>query len=869
MIRTRIWKLIIVFGVLVFMVSVVNAQSVGSSGSIEGVVKDPSGGVVIKATVEITDPVSGFHATTTTDQEGRFEFPNVPFNPYHLVARAAGFADFVQDVTVRSLVPVQLSISLKLAGSSTTVNVEGEASDLIETTPTTHTDVDRTLINQLPVESSSSALSSVITLATPGVAADSNGLFHPLGEHAEVSYSVDGQPITDQQSKVFSNQLPVDAIQSMEVVSGIPSAKYGDKTSLVVRATTRSGLGQRQPHGDVTADYGAFGTGNLAFNFGMGGNKWGNFLTASGLESGRFLDTPEFSVLHAKGNSQNVFDRVDYQPGPNDSIHLNLNYSRSWFQIPNTYDQTASGQDQRQLMQTISLAPAWTHVIGTSTVFALNTYFRQDRVHYFPSNDLFSDQPATLAQTRHLTNAGFRSDLSYVHGIHNLTAGVEYSHYSLLEQFNVGLTDPTFNAVCLNPDGSPSSNASVTDPNSCGSLGSGFSANPNFLPSLLPFDLTRGGSLLDFNGARGINEAAVFLQDDITKGNWAINLGLRGDVYRGISSANAAEPRFGLAYNIKKTNTVLRLGYGRFLETPYNENLILSSSTGVGGLSTTGLGAFGEQPILPGHRNQFVAGFQQGFGRYLVVDAQYFWKYTHNAYDFDVLFNTPLAFPIMWRKSKVDGFGIRMTMPNFHGVTAYAVLGHARSRFFGPETGGIIFNSPTSAGVFRIDHDQVFQQTAHVQYQPRKDWPWIGLTWSYESGLVAGAVPDFATALTFDGDQQAAIGLYCGNQFPTLMSPLSAAACANQFPQGATRVRIPAPGTVNADFNPPRIAPRNLFDAAVGIDNLFHGDRYRWSLRFTVVNLTNKAALYNFLSTFSGTHFVSPRTLTAEVGFHF
>ena len=58
---------------------------------------------------------------------------------------------------------------------------------------------------------------------------------------------------------------------------------------------------------------------------------------------------------------------------------------------------------------------------------------------------------------------------------------------------------------------------------------------------------------------------------------------------------------------------------------------------------------------------------------------------------------------------------------------------------------------------------------------------------------------------------------------------------------------------------------------SVGDDDLFHfhGDRYKWSLRFTVINLTNKEALYNFLSTFSGTHYVTPRTFTAELGFHF
>jgi hypothetical protein len=82
-------------------------------------------------------------------------------------------------------------------------------------------------------------------------------------------------------------------------------------------------------------------------------------------------------------------------------------------------------------------------------------------------------------------------------------------------------------------------------------------------------------------------------------------------------------------------------------------------------------------------------------------------------------------------------------------------------------------------------------------------------------------------------------------------------------------VTIPADGTENDDKNPPRVAPRNLFDVALGEDNLFHGDRYKWSLRISVINLTNKEALYNFLSTFSGTHFVSPRGETVELGFHF
>ena len=253
------YKLISAIAVAMFCLALcvisASAQTTGNS-SLSGVVADPSGAVVPGATVEIHNPVSQFDRSTTTDNAGRFSFPNVPFNPYHLSVTVAGFAAYSQDVDVRSAVPLSLKITLQIAGSAENVTVQGEASDLLENDPTFHTDVDRSLFDKLPLESSSSELSSLVTLASPGVAADSNGLFHGMGDHAENSFSLDGQPITDQQSKVFSNQIPLDAVQSMTVIAGAPPAEFGDKTSLVIDVTTRSGLGSTTPHGGVTASYG-------------------------------------------------------------------------------------------------------------------------------------------------------------------------------------------------------------------------------------------------------------------------------------------------------------------------------------------------------------------------------------------------------------------------------------------------------------------------------------------------------------------------------------------------------------------------------------------------------------------------------------
>src|SRR6202451_1523698 len=483
----------------------VSAQS--GSGSLNGTVFDSSGAVVANAKVEIHQAVSGFDRTTTTDGKGNFSFSNVPFNPYHMTVTAAGFAPSAQDVDLRSAVAASVKVSLQVTGSSTSVTVEAGA-DLIETESTAHTDVDRDLFDTLPLESASSSLSSLVTLTAPGVGADSNGLFHGLGDHAENSFSVDGQPITDQQSKVFSNQVPLDSIQSMEVISGAPPAEFGGKTSVVIVATTRSGQGVTTPHGSVTASYGSFGTSNLAAELAYGGKNWGNFISVHGLNTGPFLDPQEFPVLHDKGNEQNAFDRVDYQLSDSDSIHLNFGYSRSWFQTPNSFDadnatpwsgldgvnaqdvnnyggvapngEVVGPTDQRSKIGTFNIAPSWTHVLNASSVFTLGAFVRRDDYNYYPSSDPFADlgppslQRQSVGQNRTLTNTGLRSDLSYVKGINQVKAGVVYQQTFLDENDTLGVVDPTYNAPCLTLSTAVVPNVPVpgyTNPSQCGGFG--------------------------------------------------------------------------------------------------------------------------------------------------------------------------------------------------------------------------------------------------------------------------------------------------------------------------------------------------------------------------------------------------------------
>jgi len=276
------------------------------------------------------------------------------------------------------------------------------------------------------------------------------------------------------------------------------------------------------------------------------------------------------------------------------------------------------------------------------------------------------------------------------------------------------------------------------------------------MPGLIPFDLTRGGSLFRFRDNGKINEYAVYVQDSYSLGHLTLNGGVRFDAYDGLSQANGVEPRIGVSYSHQAD----RHGAACLLFTHHGDAIQREPPAferfGRGRVASNIFGAFESVPLRPGTRNQYNAGFEQSLGRYLTVDADYFWKFTDTAYDFDTLFNTPIAFPISWRRSKLDG--------------------------------------------------------------------------------VSGSA-----------------------------SPITS--CTSSC--GATRTTIPAPGTFNADTNPPRIAPRHILDASVGTDNLLHTEPVHVTLRISVPNLTNDVALYNFLSTFSGTHFLEPRSYQISMGVEF
>jgi hypothetical protein len=130
----------------------------------------------------------------------------------------------------------------------------------------------------------------------------------------------------------------------------------------------------------------------------------------------------------------------------------------------------------------------------------------------------------------------------------------------LHESFTTGLTDPAFNSPWVDDSGVPIADATLTTPAEC--TRNGYLPNSGFEPSLLQYDLTRGGELFRFHGVATIKEQGAYFQDSMNFDRLGIGLGVRGDRYDGISHGSALQPRAGLSYQLPFSGTVLRVSTG-------------------------------------------------------------------------------------------------------------------------------------------------------------------------------------------------------------------------------------------------------------------------------------------------------------------
>jgi len=785
------------------------APAATTASQVRGRVTGPDGKPMPAVVVVLVNDISGHRQEATTGADGTYLLYNVPPNPYHLTVDVQGFQPFHTDVDVRGGAAVVRDVALTFGVTATeAVHAKAEGVELESDTSMTHTDIDKSLIERTPAAMPGRAFESIVT-STPGFSADENGRYHFQGGHSQQLLVIDGQPIGDQIGITFSNSFDPGDVEGIEIVTGGIPAEYGEKANGVINLTTRSGLGTNGVKGDVSVGGASFDTASASAAAGGGDSRFGWFASADFSRSDRFLDPVSFDNFHNTGNTVRGFLRLDsVSESGTSSWRLTGNIGRTDRDVTNLPSQEAAGQDQTVTSNDWNINLGYQNILGDGLVLDGQVYARDNRLTLYSSP---YDTPVEASQNRSLANQGLNASVSKILGNNELKAGVQVKRFPIKEQFSFLITDPAYN-----------------DP-----------ASDGYNPNLLPYDGTRGGHYFDFSDSNTGTYLAAFVQDDIRWNDLTVNVGVRYDHNQLFETEHQIAPRIGVAYLLKATSTVFRASYNRMFITPEYENILISSSPQAASITppdiqdNAQLGG-GQLYNLSERHDAWNFGVQQGIGSKLRFDGSLWYRRVHNAADQDQFFNTGIVFPLNFATAYLQGWNLRLDLaPVLGGLRGYASVGHVVARYCNPFVGGLFLTSDAldsfQGGCFLIDHDQDIQEQVGLFYDFGKTGLWAGVTQRYDSGLVTDA----------------------GDPSDVLSSPDTAYA----FPY------------IHFDEDPQRVASRTVWSFSLGARLQSYGIPVE--LQFDLLNAFDEKGLYNFQSTFGGTHVIPPRTFAGRVKYTF
>jgi TonB-dependent receptor-like protein/carboxypeptidase family protein len=775
-------------------------------GTVQGTVKDPTGALVPNAEVVITQPVTRYTQKVQTDRQGSFKLVNIPFNTYKVAAQAEGFQQTEQSIDLESTVPLTLDLALALTGAEASVTVTEDRTALLEPDrSSSDTDISQSILERPLGAAPSRAIESIVSSA-PGFVSDDNGRMHPRGSESQVQYVVDGIPVTDNMSAIFSTSLDARTLRSVEVLTGGIPAEFGDKLAGVINVNTRSGL-EGPTQGGVSLSGGSFSTGELAVDFSTHTKKFGFLANVSTSTSQRYLDPPTIDNFHNHGRTGKGFFRLDYQFDQNNSLRAVFNLGGSSFQVANRLEQELAHQDQRQRLRDNSGSITYQHIFSPNALGQFSIFNRSSRAK-LSSND--TSTPVVAFQDRSLQNYGGIGSIAITRGTHNIKFGGQVTITPVDEHFRFYPT-VHFDDI-VDEDG-------------------------NVLPN--PINSFTAARPFLFDGQKTGRTLSAYAQDRFTLfKNFTLDAGLRYDNYKLLIHEQALSPRIGVAYFIPQTHTTLRASYNRFFQPPPAENLLLASSPEAASISPIAViqGVTTVEPIPPDKEHVFEAGAQQLLSRFFRLNLTVYQKRIKNFSDKDQFIETGVIFPVAISSGRVTGEEIRIEsteIKGFHGFISYA-----NSLAYGvtPITGGLFLGEDPQElqirGVkFAADHDQRNSAQFQLSYNHKRSGLYATLGGRYDSGVPTDVEPgtslaDFV-AQGFD---------------PRLYDEI--------------------------DFQRGRVRPRTLLDFSVGAD-LFQKERVSLNVQFDVQNLTNELFLYNFQSVFSGTHVGHPRLFSGRMALRF
>ena len=668
---------------LLFCLWAIPAYAQRLTGEIRVFVSDPAG-LSLPARIELTGRVTHLQRVVDGDTSGSTVLAGIPFGPYELSITHPNFRRHARSIDVQSELPVDIRITLELAGAATTVVVR-EAPALLDphSTGPVHyigTEAIRTRRTTVP---SRSLLELVET--QPGWVLEANGILHPRGSEYNVQHVVDGMPLTDNRSPGFAPPLEAGDLEYVRILTGNYPAEFGRKLGGIVEAA-RERPAAPGAHARVAVQAGSFDTraAHTSLQLKRGGTS-GAF-SADVSQTDRYLDPPVPENYTNRGSLGGLLARLERDVDDRNRLRALVSHRRTAFLVPNETSQQAAGQRQDRANRESMVQGGWERVLAPTALLHARGMYRD------LGGELWSNPfatPVIAVQDRGFREGYAQASVAWQSGGHEWKAGGEFIAAAVRERFAYRITD-----IHQFDD-----------------------------------DIVRA---FDFTGRGRSREAAAYVQDRIYAGNWTISAGVRWDRYRFLLRDSGWSPRFGAAWHWPAAQLVLRASYDRAFETPAIENLLVSSSVDALALAGARL------PVPPSRGDFWQAGFAKVLPGRMRIDAVWFRRNIRNFADDALLLNTGVSFPISFARARIHGFEAKLDLPRLGRVSGFLSWSNLAGSGESPVTGGLFLEEAEELlepGIrFPITQDQRNTLQGRLRYDlSRRLWAATGIR--YGCGL--------------------------------------------------------------------------------------------------------------------------------------
>jgi hypothetical protein len=794
-----------VLRVAVFL-SALPVLSQSTTGELRLTITDPTGSA-LKSTVELVSWGNEYRNTFITDDHGNLDAKRLPYGIYQVQIQAQGFAEDSESIEIRSALPLDRTIRLKLGSISESVKVTASGTLIDPYRAGSVNEIGSETIEKRPTALPGRSMQDLVN-SQPGWLYEGNAVLHPRGSEYQTQFVVDGIPLTDNRSPSFGPEPEgADDIESLKIyTAGIP-AEYGRKMGGVVEVNTLSSQ-DAGFHGQLTLFGGTYATGeiNTQDQYTWKGNTLG--VSASGNMTSHYLNPVVPENYTNNGTIGALSTNYERELTPKNRLALVVRHDLARYEIPNELVQQngawlpnsnnsvgcppvpaedepsdclfiPGGQLQTgDNFETMGSA-SYQHIFSSDTIGVLRGMSRDN------SNDFYSNPsswPLIATQHNDFKEIYFNGSISVHHGRQEWKAGVESDNIFLHENFSYVMPD------C----------SGLSDPQCPITLGI----------------LDAGATTFAFTGSRPDFEQSAYVQDLIRLGNWTLNAGLRWDHYQLLLNQNAVSPRVAMSRYFPALGLNLHGSYDRIFQTPSFENILLSSSPAAEMLDTS-ISAV-QLPVQPSHGSYYELGLTKALFDQLRIDTNMFRRDVNNYADDSQVLSTGISFPIAFRKAVLYGAEGKLEVQQWGRFSGFASYSYIVGNAWYPVTGGLFLGDDASSAVSQLtghfpdSQDQRQTVRARVRYQaaPRL---WIALGSDYNSGL------PFQPDLT---PQQ----------------------YATEYGEAVIN---------HLNFNRDRIRPYLTENASAGAD-LFKRQKYSVKLQADAQNLSNTLEVIDFGGLFSG-----------------